>query len=110
MQSQNRFFDDAAKILGGTANALMGLRREIEAIIQQQFERFLGSMDLVTRDEFEAVRQMAVKARSEQEELIARIELLEKKLEAKKTSKRPKVSRRTASASGKKAKGRVTRK
>ena len=106
MQSQNRFFDDAAKIFGGTANVLIGLRREIEAVIQQQFERFLGSMDLVTRDEFEAVRQMAAKARSEQEDLNARIERMEKNFKVKKTSKRPKVNGRTAS--GKKAKGRVT--
>ena len=46
MQSQNKFFDDAAKLLGGTASALVGLRREFEALIQQKFERLLESMDL----------------------------------------------------------------
>ena len=92
MQSKNKFFDDAAKMFGGTASALIGLRREIETLIQQQFERFLASMDLVTRDEFEAVRQMSRKARSEQEALVARIERLESKIQSKKTPQRRKTN------------------
>ncbi|MEK9847579.1 MAG: accessory factor UbiK family protein [Rhodospirillaceae bacterium] len=105
MQSKNKFFDDAAKMFGGTASALIGLRREIETLIQQQFERFLASMDLVTRDEFEAVRQMALKARSEQEALVARIELLEKKIDAKQIPKSRKTtgSKVSTSASGTRA-------
>ena len=110
MQSQNRFFDDAAKVLGGTASALVGLRREFEALIQQKFERLLESMDLVTRDEFESVRQMAVKARIEQEALIARLELLEKKSEGKPASKRRKAGRSEVSTSGEGAKSRRKRK
>lgn len=110
MQSQNKFFDDAAKVLGGTASALIGLRREFEALIQQKFERLLESMDLVTRDEFESVRQMAVKARSEQEALLARLELLEKRREGKPASKRRKASGSDVSTSGKGAKSRRKRK
>ena len=110
MQSQNKFFDDAAKVLGGTASALIGLRREFEALIQQKFERFLESMDLVTRDEFESVRQMAVKARSEQEALIARLELLEKRSVGKPASKRRKASGSDVSTSGEGAKSRRKRK
>ena len=104
MQSQNKFFDDAARMLGGTASVLIGLRRELEALIQQKFERLLESMDLVTRDEFESVRQMAVKARSEQEALVARVELLEKKSEGNRASKRRKANGSEASTSRKGAK------
>lgn len=110
MQSQNKFFDDAAKVLGGTASALIGLRREFEALIQQKFERLLESMDLVTRDEFESVRQMAVKARSEQEALIARLDLLEKKIVGKQASKSRKADIAEASTSGERAKSKRTSK
>ena len=110
MQSQNKFFDDAAKVLGGTASALIGLRREFEALIQQKFERLLESMDLVTRDEFESVRQMAVKARSEQEALAARLDLLEKKNVGKQASKRRKANGSRVSNPGEEAKSRKTSK
>ena len=63
MQSDNRFFDDAAKLAGGAIGTLAGLRREIETLARQQVERLLERMDLVTRDEFEAVKEMAAKAR-----------------------------------------------
>ena len=110
MQTQNKFFDDAAKVFGGTASVLIGLRRELEALIQQKFERFLASMDLVTRDEFESVRQMAIKARSEQEALLGRIALLEKKLGGKQTSKRRKANVSKVSTTGEGAKSSRKRK
>jgi BMFP domain-containing protein YqiC len=77
MQSENRFFDDAAKLAGGAIGSLAGIRREIEALARQQVERLLARMDLVTRDEFEAVKEMAAKARAEQEDLTARLDVLE---------------------------------
>ena len=77
MQSDNRFFDDAAKLASGALGTLVGLRREVEALVRQQLERLLGRMELVNRDEFEAVREMAAKARDTQEELIARVAALE---------------------------------
>lgn len=77
MQTRNRFFDDAARLAGGAVGTLTGMRREIEALIRQQFERMLSSLDLVTRDEFDAVREMAIKARTEQDELAARLAALE---------------------------------
>ena len=110
MQSKNKFFDDAARVLGGTASAFIGLRREFEALIQQKFERLLESMDLVTRDEFESVRQVAVKARSEQEALLARLELLEKKSEGSRASKRRKANGSGVSTSRKGAKSTRKRK
>ena len=82
MQSQNRFFDDLARMASGAAGALTGVRGEIEARFRDQLERVLAGMDLVSREEFEAVRAMAAKARDEQEILLRRIELLEARLGA----------------------------
>ncbi len=77
MQSDKRFFDDAAKLAGGALGTLAGVKREVETLVRQQLERMLARMDLVSRDEFEAVKEMASKARSEQEDLLARVEALE---------------------------------
>ncbi len=87
MQSDNRLFDDAAKLAGGAIGTLAGLRREIEALARQQVERLLARMDLVTRDEFEAVKEMASKARAEQEDLTDRLAALEAKAAAKPRAK-----------------------
>ena len=77
MQSQNRFFDDIARFAGGAVGALSGVRGEIEARLRDRLERILAGMDLVSREEFEAVKAMAAKARTEQEELLRRIAVLE---------------------------------
>jgi BMFP domain-containing protein YqiC len=82
MQSQNRFFDDLARMAAGAAGALTGVRGEIEARFRDQLERVLAGMDLVGREEFEAVKAMAAKARDEQEILLRRIEVLETRLAA----------------------------
>ncbi|TMJ58600.1 MAG: accessory factor UbiK family protein [Alphaproteobacteria bacterium] len=80
MQSQNRFFDDMARVAGGAMGALSGVRGEIEARFRDQLERILAGMDLVSREEFEAVKAMAAKAREEQEILLRRIAELEGRL------------------------------
>jgi BMFP domain-containing protein YqiC len=77
MQTRNRVLDDIAKVAGGTASVLAGVKEEIEALGRARLERLLGAMNLVTRDEFEAVRAMAVKARAEQERLAERLQALE---------------------------------
>ena len=82
MQSQSRFFDDIARVANGAVGALSGVRGEIEARVRDQFERILAGMDLVSREEFEAVKAMAAKARDEQEVLLARVADLESRLEA----------------------------
>lgn len=82
MQSQNRFFDDLARMASGAAGALTGMRGEIEARFRDQLERVLAGMDLVSREEFEAAKAMAAKARDEQEILLRRIDLLETRLAA----------------------------
>ena len=77
MQTDNPLLDDLARVATGAFGALTGLRGEIEARLRDQFERILARMDLVTREEFEAVRAMAAKARMEQEILAARLAELE---------------------------------
>ena len=77
MQSQNRFFDDFSRMAGGAMGALAGIRQEIEARLREQMERWLASMDLVTREEFDAVQAMAAKARAEEERLERRVAALE---------------------------------
>ena len=80
MQSQNRFFDDMARLASGAMGALSGVRGEIESRFRDQLERILAGMDLVSREEFEAVKAMAAKAREEQEGLLQRIAELETRL------------------------------
>ena len=98
MQSDNRLFDDAAKLAGGAIGTLAGLRREIEALARQQVERLLARLDLVTRDEFEAVKAMAAKARAEQEDLTARIVALESKSTPKPDAKPKKMASKLGDA------------
>jgi len=80
MQSQNRFFDDVARVASGAVGALSGVRGDIEARLRDQLQRVLDGMDLVSREEFEAVKAMAAKAREEEELLQRRVEALEARL------------------------------
>ncbi|NVK20036.1 MAG: accessory factor UbiK family protein [Methylocystaceae bacterium] len=84
MQSKNRLFDDMAKVASGAVSTLTGVREEIDGMIRQQIERVIADMDVVPRDEFEAVKAMAAKARAEQDTLNARIEALEEALKKSK--------------------------
>lgn len=77
MQSQSRFFDDLARVAAGAVGTLSGVKSEVESRLRDQLERVLAGMDLVTRDEFEAVKAMAAKARTEQEDLARRVAELE---------------------------------
>ena len=76
-QTNNRFLDELSKLLTDAAGAAQGMRREIETLMKTQGERILREMDVVQREEFEAVKEMATKARDENEELKARIAALE---------------------------------
>lgn len=69
MQTDNKFLDDLAKMAQSGAGLLMDVKREIETAVQAQVEKLLRNMNLVTREEFETVRQMAIKAREENEAL-----------------------------------------
>ena len=77
MQSNNRIFEDAARLAEGAMGTAVAFKREIEALVRAQLERILAGMDLVKRDEFEAAREMAVNARAEQERLAERVAALE---------------------------------
>lgn len=76
----NRILDDIAKLVTDAAGAAQGVRRELETLAKTQAEKMLNSMDLVRREEFEVVREMAAKARTENQALAARIEALEARL------------------------------
>lgn len=82
MQTENRLFDDLARVASGAINTLGGLREEIELRVKERLERLASEMDLVSREEFDAVRAMAAKARAEQTELEKRIVALEAALVA----------------------------
>ena len=79
-QTTNRIFDDFAKLMTDAAGAAQGMKREAESLMKGQAEKFLRDMDVVSREEFEAVKAMAQKAREENDTLAARIAVLEAKL------------------------------
>lgn len=80
MQSQNRIFDDFVKFVNGAAGTVAGMAREGEQGARERAREWIGGMDFVSRDEFDAVKAMAAAARDENEALKARIEALEAKL------------------------------
>ncbi|MGD9786262.1 MAG: accessory factor UbiK family protein [Hyphomicrobiaceae bacterium] len=82
-QTSNRIMDEFARMMTDAAGAAQGLKREVETIVRSQGERILRDMDVVSREEFEAVRAMAEKARGENERLEARIAALEAALAAR---------------------------
>jgi BMFP domain-containing protein YqiC len=77
MQSQNRIFDDLAKMMNGVAGTMAGMGREAESSLRDKMREWVGGMDFVSRDEFEAVKAMAAAARDENDALRKRIEALE---------------------------------
>jgi BMFP domain-containing protein YqiC len=80
MAMDNRILDDLAKVAAGALGGISGMKQEVEGRLRQQFERILAGMDLVSREEFEVVKAMAAKARSEQEDLAARLSKIEAQL------------------------------
>jgi len=97
--ASTRIFDEMAKIMTNAAGAAQGARREIDTLIKTQIERVLNDLEIVKRDEFEAVKEMAAKARQENDELSARIAELEKATKpAKPVAKKPvkKVAKKPA--------------
>lgn len=84
MQSQNRIFDDIAKVAGGALGALASLKQEMETMVKERMERFMADNNMVPREEFEAVKAMASEARAEQERLAARVAALEAALKQSK--------------------------
>jgi BMFP domain-containing protein YqiC len=79
-QTRGRIFDDFSRLMTDAAGLAEGARREVETLARSQLERLMSGMDLVSREEFEAVRDMAALARAENEKLAARIAELEARL------------------------------
>lgn len=75
----NRILDDIARLATDAAGAAQGVRREVETVVKTQIERLLRDLDVVTREEFEAVREMALIAREENDKLAARLKALEER-------------------------------
>jgi BMFP domain-containing protein YqiC len=100
-QPTNRLFDDIAKLMTDAAGAASSVRAEVETLIRAQAERLLNDLDLVSREEFDAVKQMAAKARTENERLAARLEVLEAQLAkpvGRGTPKKPKSAKSAKSS------------
>lgn len=121
MQVESRLLDDLARLASGAAGTLAGVRGEVETQMRERLERVLSRMDLVTREEFETVQDMAVRAREENEALATRLRTLEERLAALEApaaatlkaaaAKAPaakKASGKTARAGRKPAKGAAT--
>ncbi len=79
-QTRNPFLNDVTRLMTDAAGLAQGARREIEAMVRHQMLRLLDGMDLVRREEFEAVREMAIRARDENDRLAARLAELETRL------------------------------
>lgn len=99
MQTSNRFLDDIARVASGAFGAASGMRTEAEAAIRERLRRFAGDMDWVTREEFDAVKDMAANARAEQEALTKRVAALEAELAALKSGSSKAKSKPTRKSS-----------
>lgn len=95
MQSENRFFDDLSKFVNGLAGTMAGMGREAEAATREKAREWIGGLDFVSRDEFEAVKAMAAAARDEADALRARLDALEGKTgtKAKTAAKSPRAAK-----------------
>ena len=89
MQSENRIFDDLAKMMNGVAGTMAGMGREAEGSMREKMREWVGGADFVSRDEFEAVKAMAVAARDENEVLKKRLDAMDKAAKPKAAPKSP---------------------
>jgi BMFP domain-containing protein YqiC len=96
MQTQSRFFDELAKLMMSAAGAAQGAAREAEGLMRSRLERLLGDLDLVSREEFDAMKAVALSARAENDALAQRLSALEAQLRAEKA----KAARRTRRRAG----------
>ena len=119
MQTDNPMFEELARLMSGAMGTVAGMREEAEAQMRQQFERMFRRMDMVTREEFDAVQEMAATARAEQEALAQKVAVLEDRLATLEAAKpaprkaatapataRSSTAKATSGAAGKATKGR----
>jgi len=93
MQSQNRIFDDLVKMMNGVAGTMAGMGREAESSMRDKMREWVGGMDFVARDEFDAVKAMAIAARDENDALRKRIDALEAAAKPKPAAKTTKAQK-----------------
>ena len=98
-QTSNRFFDEMARLMNDAAGVAQGVRREFDTLFRAQIERILREFDVVQREEFEAVKEMARLAREENEALKSRIEALEARPPSKSAGKASKKNKNAAESS-----------
>ncbi|MGH1480056.1 MAG: accessory factor UbiK family protein [Geminicoccales bacterium] len=103
MQTDNRLFDDLAKVANGALHTMSGVRDELETRLRERVERWLSDMDMVPREEFEAIKSVAQNARSEQEKLVAKVEALESRITALEGAKPARTSSRKTVSKPRKA-------
>ncbi len=104
MQTENRVFDSLARAFTNAAGAANAFREEVETMVKGKLERLVADMDLVTREDFNAAKAMAAKARAENEKLEARVVKLEAKLGIAKKPKAKPRARKTQKVKAKRAK------
>ena len=97
----NRILDDFARLMTDAAGAAQNVRGELENAFKSQAERVLNTMDVVQREEFEAVREMAAKARDDNDALVKRVDALEKRLAALEKPAKPKTTRKSTASRAK---------
>ena len=100
MQSQNRLFDDFVKVMNGAAGTIAGMTREAQAAMQERMREWIGGLDLVSREEFDAVKTMAAEAREESQALRLRVEALEAALAGAAKPASPRGRRKPDAAEG----------
>ncbi|QNN65665.1 accessory factor UbiK family protein [Sphingomonas rhizophila] len=91
MQSENRLFEDLVKMMNGAAGTFAGMGREAESSMRQKMREWVGGLDMVSREEFDAVKAMAIAARDENDALKKRIDALEAAAKPAKAPKAPKA-------------------
>ncbi|MCW9035998.1 MAG: accessory factor UbiK family protein [Rhodospirillales bacterium] len=104
MSNQNNMFGEFTKMAEGAMSAFGGVKEEMDSFMRQHLERLLSDMDLVTREEFEVVKAMAAKARSEQEALEKKVAQLEAKLAKAPAARKPRAKTASPKAAATKAK------
>lgn len=102
MQINNRILDDLTRVTNSALGTMTGVKGEVDAIVRQQFEKILMNMDLVTREEFDVVHDVAIRAAERIDALEAKIADLEKRLEAADAGAKPATKRTTAKTAAKK--------
>lgn len=103
MQTENRLLDDLAKLMTNAAGAAQGVKSELDTLFRQRAERLMTDLDLVSRDEFDAVQAMAAEARAENARLEARLADLEARLVKQEKSAKPATARKSGTSAKSKA-------